>query len=77
MEWNYRKWTSKQRLLGLLIVAILWFIFFVSRAHAEETVGDHIKHGVVAQFFAGTGLRSSSPTILPRNYPKLLPMCVN
>lgn len=46
MNWNYRKWTYKQRLLGLLIVAILAFFFFISRGHAEETAGDHLKEAV-------------------------------
>lgn len=38
MEWNYRKWSNRKRLIGLLIIFILSIFFFASRGHAEETM---------------------------------------
>lgn len=47
MQWNYRKWSNRKRLIGLLIIFILSIFFFASRGHAEETIGGHLKEAVI------------------------------
>lgn len=43
---DYRKWKPKTRVWWIVVIAIVSFIFFASRGHAEETIGDHIRDGV-------------------------------
>jgi hypothetical protein len=50
MEWNANKWTKRTKLIALFILAIICLYYYVGKAHAEETVAEHVKEGVFEDF---------------------------
>ena len=46
MNWNYRKWKAKTRIIGVLIIFIISLLLLVSKGYAEETVSGHIQEAV-------------------------------
>jgi hypothetical protein len=68
MEWNYRKWSNRKRLIGLLIIFILSIFFFASRAHAEETIGGHIKEAVIDTLTATAAIVGAAEQSMTGNF---------
>lgn len=65
MNWDYRKWKPRTRVIWVFIIGIASIIFFATKGHAEETVGEHLKEAVfdtVAAAAAFTGAAQQAAT---------------
>lgn len=68
MEWNYRKWKPRTRVIGVFITFIIFFMLFIAKGHAEETVSGHIKEAVFDTLNGGVAMAAAAEAAATGNF---------
>jgi hypothetical protein len=68
MEWNPNKWSKRTKIIWMILVFLVAFFHSVNRAHAEETVGQHIKEAVYDVMSASIAVAGAAQSTATGNF---------